>query len=77
MLGWISAKNHGGRSQEVKALDCGSSIRGFKSHRPPLLHVVFYLSVAPDTLNDATVASLLGAESTRARQVAALARMYG
>ena len=26
---------HGGRSQVVKAVVCGTTIRGFKSHRPP------------------------------------------
>ncbi len=26
---------NGGRSQVVKAVDCDSTIRGFKSHRPP------------------------------------------
>ncbi len=31
----VKLKKHGGRSQEVKAVDCGSTIRGFESHRPP------------------------------------------
>lgn len=31
----VKLKKRGGRSQEVKAVDCGSTIRGFESHRPP------------------------------------------
>ncbi len=31
----VKPKKHGGRSQEVKAVDCGSTTRGFESHRPP------------------------------------------
>lgn len=36
--------DYGGRSQMVKAEDCGSSIRGFNSHRPPFLIVVLAFS---------------------------------
>ena len=31
----VKLKKHGGRSQVVKAVDCGSTTRGFESHRPP------------------------------------------
>lgn len=31
----VKLKKRGGRIQEVKAVDCGSTIRGFESHRPP------------------------------------------
>jgi hypothetical protein len=37
VLIYLSAKTHGGRSQVVKAVDCDSTTREFKSRRPPFL----------------------------------------
>ncbi len=36
---------YGGRGQVVKALDCDSSIRGFKSRRSPILVLLIFQNV--------------------------------
>jgi hypothetical protein len=41
----VRVKKRGERSQVVKAVDCGSTTRGFESPRSPLFDTFYFLGV--------------------------------